>query len=113
MPCWPLDWLVNRRVEQVIGARFDQVAPLRTLGQARCPVLLHGEQDDTVPRADGQALVGTRGAARAQLLSQPGGHEGFVDLDASEAAVLGFLEQTLSEGPWPNHRTGAPAPAAG
>lgn len=114
VPYWPLGWLVNRYVEQVIGARFDQIAPLRTLGQARCPVLLlHGEQDDTVPLADAQALIGARGAAQAQLLALPGGHEGFADAGAAETAVLDFLERVFSGGCWPNHRTDAPAPAAG
>lgn len=114
VPYWPLGWLVNRYVEHVIGARFDQIAPLRTLGQARCPVLLlHGEQDNTVPLADAQALIGARGAARAQLLSLPGGHEGFDDPGAAEAAVLGFLAQAFSADRRPSHQTDAPALAAG
>jgi dipeptidyl aminopeptidase/acylaminoacyl peptidase len=114
VPYWPLGWLVNRYVEQVIDARFDQIAPLRTLGQARCPVLLlHGEQDDTVPLADAQALIGARGAAQAQLLALPGGHEGFADPGVAEAAVLDFLERVFSEGRWRNHQMVAPAPVAG
>jgi len=95
VPYWPLGWLVNRYVESVIGARFDRIAPLATLGRAQCPVLLlHGEQDNTVPLADAQALIARKGAASAQLLTLQGTHEGFADPAAATRAVLVFLAQT-------------------
>jgi uncharacterized protein len=99
VPYWPLGWLVNRYVESVIGARFNTIAPLATLPQARCPVLLvHGKQDTTVPPSDAHALVSRQGAARARLLVLDGGHEGFDDPVAAETAVLGFLSSALRTG---------------
>ena len=96
VPYWPLGWLVNRYVERVIGARFDTIAPLATLPQARCPVLLlHGRQDVTVPLSDAHALVDQAGASRAHLQVLDGGHEGFDDPVAAEKAVLEFLTSAL------------------
>ncbi|MDO9483819.1 MAG: alpha/beta fold hydrolase [Hydrogenophaga sp.] len=92
VPYWPLGWLVNRYVEWVIGTRFSRIAPLATLAQARCPVLLlHGAQDTTVPLADAQALIAQRGTAQARLLALNGTHEAFADPAAAERAVLEFL----------------------
>ena len=114
VPYWPLGWLVNRYVERVIGARFDRIAPVATLSQSRCPVLLlHGAQDSTVPLADAQALFARRGTARAQLLVLKGGHEGFADTALAEAAVVDFLASVLSAAAASSRRTAAPAPAAG
>jgi fermentation-respiration switch protein FrsA (DUF1100 family) len=114
VPYWPLGWLVNRYVERVIGARFDRIAPVATLSQSRCPVLLlHGAQDSTVPLADAQALFARRGTARAQLLVLEGGHEGFADTALAEAAVVDFLASVLSAAAVSSRRTAAPAPAAG
>jgi dienelactone hydrolase len=96
VPYWPLGWLVNRYVEWVIGARFADIAPLATLGQAQCPVLLlHGAQDDTVPLADAQALIARQGRRGARLLTLPGHHAGFDDPAQAEAAVLHFLAEAL------------------
>lgn len=95
VPFWPLGWLVNRYVEAVIGARFDHIAPQATLAQARCPVLLlHGQQDDTVPLADARALMQHKGQARASLLELAGSHEGFADPAQAEQAVLDFLRHS-------------------
>lgn len=92
VPYWPLGWLVNRYVEWVIGTRFSRIAPLATLSQARCPVLLmHGAQDTTVPLADAQALIAQRGTANARLLTLDGTHEAFADPAEAERAVLEFL----------------------
>lgn len=94
VPYWPLGWLVNRYVESVIGARFNHIAPLATLRQAMCPVLLlHGVQDATVPLADAQQLIAHKGSARATLLALAGTHEGFADPAQATRAVLDFMAQ--------------------
>ena len=94
VPYWPLGWGINRYVEAVIGTRFDRIAPLTTLPQARCPVLLlHGLQDSTVPVADARALMQHKGSARANLLELTGTHEGFADPAEAEQAVIDFLHR--------------------
>ena len=95
VPYWPLGWGINRYVEAVIGTRFDRIAPLTTLAQARCPVLLlHGLQDSTVPVADARALMQHKGPAHASLVELTGTHEGFADPAQAEQAVLDFLRST-------------------
>jgi pimeloyl-ACP methyl ester carboxylesterase len=54
-----LGWYVMRHVQAVIGARFDDLAPLASMAQLRCPVLLvHGSDDELVPFADAQRRTG-------------------------------------------------------
>ncbi len=99
VPYWPLGWGINRYVEAVIGTRFDSIAPLTTLAQAHCPVLLlHGVQDSTVPVSDARALMQHKGLATVTLLELAGTHEGFVHPAEAEQAVLDFLHRaTRSE----------------
>ena len=92
VPYWPLGWGINRYVEAVIGTRFRDIAPLSTLPRAHCPVLLlHGQQDCTVPVADARALLQHKGSASVTLLELAGTHEGFDDPAQAEQAVLDFL----------------------
>jgi len=96
VPYWPLGWLVNRYIEWVIGARFDRIAPIATLGRALCPVLLlHGRQDHTVPLDDAHRLMHHQGPARATLLALDGTHEAFAEPAQVEQAVLDFLARAL------------------
>lgn len=45
------------RVEGLIGSRFDEFAPVSTIKRIASPVLLlHGDQDETVPLSDARAL---------------------------------------------------------
>lgn len=96
VPYWPLGWVANRYVEWVIGASFSAIAPLATLPQAHCPVLLlHGTQDDTVPLADAQELLLHKGRARVSLVVLDGTHEGFVEPERAASAVLAFLAEAF------------------
>ena len=69
-----LGWYVLHHVQRVIGASFDDIAPLTTLAQVHCPVLLvHGRDDATVPFTDAQRLLAV--SARATLLPVAGDHD--------------------------------------
>ena len=49
VPYWPFAWLINRSLERVMGANFDDIAPVNTVAKTTCPVLLvHGRQDTIV-----------------------------------------------------------------
>jgi pimeloyl-ACP methyl ester carboxylesterase len=56
----PRRWVgaaILEHVQEVIGERFDHIAPQHQLAHIACPVLLvHGEQDRTVPLADAHRL---------------------------------------------------------
>jgi fermentation-respiration switch protein FrsA (DUF1100 family) len=65
---------ILRHVEHVIGARFDEIAPINTITQVKCPVLLvHGREDTSVAFNDALRLQTARPAA--QLLSVSGDHD--------------------------------------
>ena len=96
VPYWPLGWLVNRYLERIIGARFDDIAPVNTLAKASCPILLvHGLQDTTVPVADAHRIWQNRSTAQATLLECEGTHESFDDPHAVTRQILSFLEPVV------------------
>jgi len=52
-----LPWIVNE-VQSIIGAKFDDIAPINTIQNCRCPVMLvHGEDDMEVPVTDAQRIM--------------------------------------------------------
>jgi fermentation-respiration switch protein FrsA (DUF1100 family) len=82
-------------VQRVIGARFDDIAPLHTLARVSCPVLLvHGRDDRTVPFADAQRLQAI--AQQATLLPVDGDHDLRNSLAPHGAALVGFLRAALA-----------------
>lgn len=97
IPYRPLGWLVCRHVEQVIGHRFDRIAPTTTAAELRCPVLLlHGAADTTTPPADSAAIAAAVPPGLATLAVIPGvGHDTLEGLDAVMRAVLDFLTTHL------------------
>lgn len=92
VPYWPLGWLVNRYLERVIGARFDDIAPVNTLAKTSCPILLvHGLQDDTVPIADARRILHNRGRSNVTLMECGGTHETFDDPKEVTNRIVSFL----------------------
>jgi pimeloyl-ACP methyl ester carboxylesterase len=80
---------ILRYVQRTIGYRFDTIAPLTTLPQLHCPVLLmHGEHDTVVPVADAHRLQAAAGNSKVQLHIGPGGH------DSMEAFLRAMPEVT-------------------
>jgi dipeptidyl aminopeptidase/acylaminoacyl peptidase len=95
LPWWPLGWAVTRHVQRIIGARFDDIAPLATLARVRCPVLLvHGLDDDIAPFTDAERLRAAS-AGRAELIAVQAGHDLGQALGPHAPAIVGFLRQSL------------------
>ena len=93
-----LGWYVLHHVQRVIGARFDDIAPLASIARVRCPVLLvHGCDDRTVPFADAERLQAA-GAGRAVLLPVQAGHDIGDALAAHTDEVTGFLHRAFDGG---------------
>ncbi|WP_407278427.1 alpha/beta fold hydrolase [Aromatoleum evansii] len=81
-------------VERTIAHRFDDIAPLRSITRLDCPVLLvHGEQDTVVPPADARRILAAARPGTVELLSLPGDHESFVDMEREIAGVVAFLQR--------------------
>ena len=60
-----------RTMEEAIGARFDDFAPLHTIARVEAPVLvLHGLRDTTVPLDDARRLVAAADDATLRLVPQ-------------------------------------------
>ncbi len=96
-----LGWYVLRRVQRVIGASFDEIAPLNTIVRVRCPTMLvHGSSDATVPADDAKRLLAASGHARLLLV------EGDHDLRAAMAAHAQTLMDFLHAACVVRHRAG-------
>ncbi len=85
-------WYVMRHVQRVIGARFDDFAPLNTLTRVTCPVLLvHGRGDTTVPLEDARRLHAV--APRSRLLLVDGAHDLRAALADYSPVIVEFLNK--------------------
>ena len=95
IPYMPLGWVVLRYVQQVIGHRFDDIAPVNTIRKVRCPTLLvHGAEDVTVPVTEARAIHAARSGDHVKLKIVPGSHDDFgdgSDVAGEIAALVTFL----------------------
>lgn len=81
---------VLRHVQQVIGARFDDIAPVTTVTNVRCPIMIvHGEQDEAVPVQDARRILQASDRPADRLLLVPGGH------DLTESLADGHLRDVV------------------
>ncbi|EJW11339.1 Dipeptidyl aminopeptidase [Rhodovulum sp. PH10] len=88
----PVMWYVLRHVEHVIGASFDEIAPLTTVTKTACPVLLvHGRDDDTVPFSDAERLRDA--APHVRLMPVAGDHDLRETLAPEAPRLIGFLRE--------------------
>lgn len=99
-------WLAARRVpvvigryilayvQDVIGHRFDDIAPVRSIARLSCPVLLiHGDRDPVVPIEDADRLYAARADERVERLILKGDHEAFDDVERELGALSSFLRR--------------------
>lgn len=90
----PFAEAVLRHVQSVIGARFHDIAPLRSIRQVPCPVLLvHGTEDETVPFEDALRLWHSNPGA--DILPVSGGHDLRTALTPHAPRIVGFLRLAL------------------
>ncbi len=81
---------VLRHVQAVIGASFDDIAPLHTLPRVRCPVLLvHGLNDVTVPVSEARRLADA--SPHTRLLLVEGDHDLRSALASHGPELVSFL----------------------
>jgi uncharacterized protein len=91
-----LGWTILRHVQRVIGATFDDIAPLHAIVRVRCPILLvHGRGDATVPVGDAKRLLAVSGQARLMLVD--GDHDLRASLAAHAPALVDFLHEACAE----------------
>ncbi|MBI2277630.1 MAG: alpha/beta fold hydrolase [Dechloromonas sp.] len=99
IPYRPFGAYILGYVQRVIGYRFDDIAPCRTIARVACPVLLvHGLADETVPVSEARAIYAARAGAAVELLLVPGSHDDYGDIGRQVAAVTSFLGRALVGG---------------
>ena len=76
--------------------RFDDIAPINTIPQARCPVLLvHGVDDDVVPFSDAQRLQNAGRAGTVECVAIRGGHDPTDSTADYQAQLMSFLQRSF------------------
>jgi Dipeptidyl aminopeptidases/acylaminoacyl-peptidases len=95
IPHHPLGRYILRHVEDTIGYRFDDIAPVHTIRQVQCPVLLvHGEEDETVPMEEAYAIRDAGKNVTLHLL--PGsGHDPAGNIEEHGAVLTEFLDRAM------------------
>jgi pimeloyl-ACP methyl ester carboxylesterase len=88
-----LSTFVIRYVEWVIGYRYEEIAPLNTVCDIKCPILLvHGKADRTVPIEDALAIrQGCRQSNIRLLTVDDAGHESVEKIQEQKGVLLEFL----------------------
>ncbi|HNS92012.1 MAG TPA: alpha/beta fold hydrolase [Thauera sp.] len=96
IPEKPVGRYILDYVQKTIGHRFDDIAPVATIGRIRRPVLLvHGEDDEVVPIAEARQIFAARGDTPVELLTLAGDHESFADLEHNMGRLVAFLRAGL------------------
>jgi uncharacterized protein len=102
----PRRWIgaaILDHVQEVIGERFDHIAPEHQLPRIACPVLLvHGDQDQTVPVSDARRLQASLRCG--ELLVVEGRHDMRASLAPHAGQLVRFFSTHLAaiEHPCPN-----------
>ena len=82
---------ILRHVERVIGARFDDIAPIQSITKVTCPLLLvHGRDDTSVAFNDALRLQAAQ--PDAQLLAVSGDHDLRETLRPHGDELVAFLD---------------------
>jgi len=106
IPFLPIGWLMLRYVEWVIGHRFDDIAPVNTIRQVRCPTLLvHGEEDITVPVSEAYAIHAARMSKHVHLKVVVGSHDNYADIDSELPTLVDFLSSVVKNSHKANSKT--------
>ena len=95
-PYWPLGADILAYVQQVIGYRFADIAPCKTIARVDCPVLIvHGLEDATVPVVEAREIYAARVSDAVELLLIPGSHDDYGDAGRQMPSLLRFLERAF------------------
>jgi dipeptidyl aminopeptidase/acylaminoacyl peptidase len=96
IPHWPVGAYILGYVQRVIGYRFDDIAPCRTIARVSCPVLLvHGQDDATVPADEARQIHAAAVGDAVELLLIPGSHDDYGDIGRQIGRLIAFLQRTL------------------
>jgi pimeloyl-ACP methyl ester carboxylesterase len=94
-----IPWILFRYIRLRFGIDFDKIAPVNNISQVNADILLiHGDEDATIPLAQGQMLEKAGKAEKARLWIVPGkGHSNCDSHPQFWEKVEEFLQKTLLE----------------
>jgi uncharacterized protein len=85
-------------IEDTIGHRFDAFAPINTIRRIAAPVVvLHGDDDTTVPPRDAARLVDAAGGAARLRLVPGAGHRAVAPFLPLVPELAAFLRRALTD----------------
>ncbi len=88
-----LSTFVIHYVEWIIGYHYEEIAPINTICEIKCPVLLvHGKDDTTVPVED--ALIISSNCKKSNIklmIIENAGHESIEKIKTHEKELVQFL----------------------
>ena len=100
LPTVPFGWISTGCLSLELRTPLSRLDPIRAIGRiAPRPVLIiHGEQDASIPVEQAHALYAAAGEPRALWVVRGAGHVASINQDAPgyERRVLEFLEKALS-----------------
>ena len=80
-------------IEQIIGHRFDDIAPLNRIGNVACPILIvHGDADRVIPVGDAFRLFEKASDGQVLIVSD-GEHASLEAFEPYLDDIVGFLDR--------------------
>ena len=94
---WIQPWIINQ-VQAIIGARFDEIAPVNTVKKIQCPILLaHGKEDKDVPVSEAKFLFQKAPTGTRLIFLDETGHDLRPAILILGPEVISFLENIVCE----------------
>lgn len=83
-------------VQWLIGHRFSAIAPVNTVCNISCPVLLvHGKEDSTVPVDDARTILSNCPESRIELIEiHDAGHDSVDKIEQHGEKLISFLHES-------------------
>lgn len=89
--------LIINRVQSIIGARFDEIAPVNTVQKIQCPILLaHGKEDKEVPVSEAERLLQQAPQGTQSIFLEEIGHDLRSAIGKLGPDVISFLEKLVT-----------------
>ena len=97
IPYIPFGWLLFKYMRVRFGLNFNKIAPVNNIPNTRADILLvHGNEDSTVPLAQGKALLKAGNPETTHLWAVPGkGHSDCHTHPRFWEKIESFLQETI------------------
>ncbi len=98
IPSFPLVWFMLRYFEWILGVRLDEIAPVNVISRSNAfHLIIHGEEDVTVPASHGERLAQAAGDRGTFWLLPGRGHSDCHRSDGFWPRLETWLEHVFFE----------------